>query len=294
MVRNKYQVTNQWIKVFLTTLAFLYLAIVSPSTFAQENSFQNQNLDLPDGTEFTVATTADISSKTVKGGDPLTFQVAEDVAVNGQIVIAQGTLAKGSVVSAVKSRRFGEGGWLGIRVESTTAIDGKEIKIRATKSKEGDDKLISTTALSLLIGPIAFLRHGDEAVIKAGAKIKVYSDTSEEATDKATVYIYRTKKFYGAGLKPSVYRDNLQLTRIEDGSYFVIKVDAGKHTFHMHNKPGIEVDLKGGQEYYFQVEVVAGFPKGRGEIRSAKNEEGTAAIKKLRQLENETTSNDQK
>jgi hypothetical protein len=192
----------------------------------------------------------------------------------------------------VRSARFGEGGWLGIRVESTTAVDGREIKIRATKSSEGDDKLVSTAALSLLIGPAAFLRRGDEAVLKAGTKIKVFSN-SAGPDGKATVYIYRTKKFYGSGLKPSVYKDKVRLARIEDGSYLAIIVGPGRHAFHMHNKAGVEVELKGGQECYLRVEVVPGFPKGRGEIRRAKAEDGAAAIKKLRLLENKTASNEQ-
>ena len=290
-----HHVMNAPVKVFLALLAFLSLshALAPHSTLAQGNAIQSQSIKIPDGTEFTVATTADISSKTVKGGDRLIFQVDEDVAVDGRVVLAKGTPAKGSVVSAVRSGRFGEGGWLGIRVESTTAVDGGEVKIRATRSEDGGDKLVSTTALSLLIGPAAFLRRGDEAVIKAGTKIKVYSDTVS-SDGKATVYIYRTKKFYGAGLKPSVYQDKVQLARLEDGSYLMTRLDPGKHTFHMHNKAGIEIELKEGQEYYLQVEVVPGFPKGHGEIRPAKTEDGTAAIKKLRQLENKTTSHGHK
>jgi hypothetical protein len=46
---------------------------------------------LPDGTEFTVVTVDEITSKTAAEGDPLTFKVAEDVKVDGQTVIAKDT-----------------------------------------------------------------------------------------------------------------------------------------------------------------------------------------------------------
>src|ERR1051325_7034386 len=119
--------------------SLMLVALLCLSTVAQDTSVQNQSVDLPEGTEFTVTTTADISSKTVKGGDQVLFLVDEDVTVGGRIVIAKGTQAKGSGVSAVRSARFGEGGWLGIRADSTTAVDGREVKLRATKNREGGD-----------------------------------------------------------------------------------------------------------------------------------------------------------
>jgi len=282
------------LKASLILVALLCLSSPASAagTVTQDNPTQGQSVDLPEGTEFTVATTADISSKTVKGGDQLVFQVDEDVTVGGRVVIAKGTPAKGSVVSAVRSARFGEGGWLGIRVESTTAVDGREIKLRATKSREGSDKFVSSAALSFLIGPAAFLRRGDEAVLKAGTRIKVFSD-SAIPDGKATVYIYRTKKFYGESLRPSVYVDKVRLARIENGSYLAIKVTPGRYAFHMHDKAGVEVELKEGQECYLQVEVMYGFLKGQGEIRQAKPEDGAAAVKKLRLLEDKTASDEQ-
>jgi hypothetical protein len=285
-------VTPLKVSVILLTLLCRPQSATAVNRVAQDGAAQSQGVALPDGTEFTVATTADISSKTVKGGDQLSFQVDEDVTLDGRVLIAKGTPAKGSVVSAVRSARFGEGGWLGIRVESTTAVDGTEVKIRATKSREGDDKFVSTAALSMLVGPVAFLRRGDEAFIKAGTRIKVYSD-SARPDGMATVYIYRTKKFYGESLRPSVYRDKVKLARIENGSYLALKVEPGRHAFHMHDKGGVEVELKEGQEYYLQVEVMYGVFKGHGEIRQAKAEDGAAAIKKLRLLEGKSAPHEQ-
>ena len=51
---------------------------------------------IPDGTEISVVTTEEISSKTAVEGDPLTFRVDEDVVVGGKVVIAKGALVKGA------------------------------------------------------------------------------------------------------------------------------------------------------------------------------------------------------
>jgi len=55
-----------------------------------------------------------------------------------------------------------------------------------------------------------------------------------QATDaqasKATVYVYRYKQFVGSALSPSVWCDQTELARMENGRYFMVTLDPGKHT----------------------------------------------------------------
>ena len=140
---------------------------------------------IPDGMEFTVVTVDEITSKTAAEGDPLTFKVAEDVKVDGQVVIAKDTIVKGSVAQAKKAGMMGRGGTLGIRVESATTIDNQKLKLRSTKGKEGDDKTGTTVALVVLFGPLGFLKKGKQAVIKPGTPIKVYTDEEKKVALKS-------------------------------------------------------------------------------------------------------------
>ena len=135
---------------------------------------------LPDGTELTVVTTEEISSKTATEGDALTFKVDEDVKVNGKVVIARGALVKGEISSAKKSGRMGKAGTLSIRILSTTAVDDQKVKLRASKGKEGDDKTGTTVALVVLFGPLGFLKKGKDAKIKEGTRIKAYTDEEKK------------------------------------------------------------------------------------------------------------------
>jgi hypothetical protein len=139
---------------------------------------------LPDGTELTVITMEEISSKTATEGDALTFKVDEDVKVNGKVVIAKGALVKGEISNAKKSGRMGKAGTLSIRILSTSAVDDQRVKLRASKGKEGDDKTGTTVALVVLFGPLGFLKKGKDAKIKEGTRIKAYTDEEKKVLVK--------------------------------------------------------------------------------------------------------------
>lgn len=159
----------------------LVLSILAVPALAVQNGLK---VTLPDGTEFTAVTTEEISSKTATEGDPLIFKVAEDVKVGDKVVIAKDTLVKGVITQAKKAGMMGKGGSLGIRVESTTTVDGQTIKLRSSKGKEGDDKTGTTVALVVLFGPLGFLKHGKNAKIKEGTPIKVYVDENKDVAAK--------------------------------------------------------------------------------------------------------------
>ncbi|MBA3715402.1 MAG: hypothetical protein H0W76_23595 [Pyrinomonadaceae bacterium] len=154
----------------------------SPNTGVQGDEFL-----IPDGTELSVVTTEEISSKTATEGDLVNFKIEDDLVVNNQIVIAKGTLAKGTISAAEKSGRLGKGGKLGIKVESTTTVDNQKIKLRASQGKQGDDKTGTTIALIALFGVFGFLKKGNNAKIKEGTKIKVYTDEAKKVRVKGGI-----------------------------------------------------------------------------------------------------------
>ncbi len=138
-----------------------------------------QVIVLPEGEEFTVQTVDEISSNTASENDPINLRVAEDVKVGNQVVIARGTLVKGIVASVEQRGHLGNGGKLGLRIESTTTIDRQRVKLRASKGKGNTGTVGSTIALSLFISPLFLLRRGNHAVIKPGTKIQVFTDEAK-------------------------------------------------------------------------------------------------------------------
>lgn len=105
---------------------------------------------------------------------------------------------------------------------------------------------------------------------------------------KATVYIYRYKQFVGSALAPSVYCDGSELARMENGRYFAVKLDPGKHTFTSNDKQsGVDLEVKAGEEYFMRVEIAAGFAKGHGRLILMSPEQGSYELKsdKLKALD---------
>ena len=111
---------------------------------------------------------------------------------------------------------------------------------------------------------------------------------------QVTVYIYRYKQFVDSALSPSVYCDDTELARMENGRFFAAKLSSGKHTFHSNDKQaGIDVDLKDGQAYYIRVEIAAGMMKGHGRLTLVAPEQGSYEIKKLKPLDSDKIKDSQ-
>ena len=159
-------------------ITLLISFLVYPTSFASAQALitPGRSIVIPDGTEISAITTETISSKTAQEDDPITFRVDQDVVVDGEIVIAKGTVLKGIVTNAKKSGFFGKGGELNVRVDSTETVDKQKLKVRAAKGKEGQNKTGTTVALVVLFGPLGFLKKGKNAEIKEGTQIKVYTD----------------------------------------------------------------------------------------------------------------------
>ena len=257
-----------------------------------------------EGTAVKVITTAEITSKKAKPNDPVGFTVDEDVVVNGQVVIRKGTEAVGSVVNAEKGGYMGKSGKLAIQVESTKTVDGQPLKLRAAKGGEGDDKTTSTFVLAY-ISPVFLFRKGGEAKITTGTPVTVYvaqekrfkldgstlvavaneTHTPTNSED-ATVFIYRPKKMMGGALEPSVFVDETELARMDNGRYFAIKVKPGKHIIRItSDKKGYAIDMGPGQKYFFRIGIEAGMWKGQGKITLDEPDRAIAEIKKLKFLD---------
>lgn len=102
---------------------------------------------------------------------------------------------------------------------------------------------------------------------------------------KPTLYIYRIKQFAGSGLEPSVYCDEKELARMDNGRYFGVTLAPGKHVCRMDDKQtGFEIDVKADQTYYAKVSIEAGFFKGHGRLTLIQPEQGGFELKKVKLL----------
>lgn len=111
--------------------------------------------------------------------------------------------------------------------------------------------------------------------------------TSEPAKpkDTALIYFYRIKQFAGSALEPSVYCDDKELARMDNGRYFGVTLEPGKHVCSMGDKQtGFEIDVKPGEEYYARITIDTGFWKGRGRLTLMQKEQAGFELKKVKPL----------
>lgn len=102
---------------------------------------------------------------------------------------------------------------------------------------------------------------------------------------KPKIYFYRIKQFTGSALEPSVFCDEKELARMDNGRYFVVTLEPGKHTCRMGDKQtGFEIDMKPGEEYYAKITIDMGFLKGRGRLTLLAKEQGAFELKKVQLL----------
>ena len=256
---------------------------------------------LAEGTPINVVTAEEITSKAAKPNDPVKFTIADDLVINGQVVVRKGTPVVGSVITAQKGGYMGNSGKLAIQVESTTTSDGQPLKLRAAKGGEGDDKTTSTFALASFINPLFLFRRGGEAKILAGTAVTVYAGEEKRfrvdgstlvavipenvvrSSEDATVFIYRPKKWVGRGLEPSVFVDKTELARMDNGRFFALKLKPGKHIVHMtDDDKGYAIEMGPGETYFFRIGLEAGVWKGQGKITLDDRERALKEIKKLK------------
>jgi len=138
---------------------------------------------LPDGTRIAVRTMEPLSSATVRDSDPVTFAVVEDVIVDGEVVIKQGTPVRGTIVDAQAKRRMGRAGRLQYTVNETKAVDRSAIRLRALQARKGDSNVTSTAVTTAAVGvfvpvaaPLFLLRKGHDIVVPEGTRVDAFVD----------------------------------------------------------------------------------------------------------------------
>lgn len=141
-------------------------------------------VQLPDSTPVKLALSTALSSANATQGQVVEFRVAEDVVVNGVVLIKKDTLALGKVTLAQGKRHLGRAGSIDIEADKTHAVDGTKVELHAEEGVKGKGKagamsagmLITATGVGAPIGALWLLKHGKDATIPAGSILTAYTD----------------------------------------------------------------------------------------------------------------------
>ena len=124
------------------------------------------------GTALPIVLQQALSTKTAKAEDPVVAELAEDVVVDGDVLLPQGAEVRGHVVSAQRSGRVQGRARLVVSFDEVR-VDGRAYKIQASgfdvtagSSKGKDAKIAGGAAgAGVLIGAIA---GGGSGAVKGG------------------------------------------------------------------------------------------------------------------------------
>jgi hypothetical protein len=132
-------------------------------------------LILKEGTDVKLKFSDDLSSKTANEGDPVNLVLDEDLKVGDVVVVKAGAKATGTITNAKKAGMMGKAGELNMRLEHLKAGD-QRVRLRGSKGKEGEGKVGTAVALTVLFGPIGLIKHGKNVDVRAGTPLAAYVD----------------------------------------------------------------------------------------------------------------------
>jgi hypothetical protein len=97
-------------------------------------------------------------------------------------VIRAGVKAKATMSNVKRNGLLGRPGELNVRLQSVKAGDNTTVLLRGTKGRQGDGRVGSVVALTVLFGPIGLIKHGKNVEIPAGTPLMAY--VADDATIK--------------------------------------------------------------------------------------------------------------
>lgn len=133
---------------------------------------------LTDGTPVRVRLNRNLSSAEAKVGDPVDFDVVEDILVNGLLVIERGSRVLATVTDAAQGARMGKTGRLTVSIDHGRSVLGEKIALRAVKENKKGDEGGSNSAVdiasSIVTAPLFLFMKGKDITIPKGSEVTAY------------------------------------------------------------------------------------------------------------------------
>jgi len=157
------------------------LTAQAPAPNDKETSLLPGQFVLRDATPIFLRISRNVSSADAHVGDSVDFEVLEDVAVDGILVIPKGSAVAGRVTEAQSKRRMGRAGKLEIILDYVRLANDEKTAIRAVKEVKGANNALRITAgivgaglLFFPVAPLFLLIRGNDITVPKGAAMAAY------------------------------------------------------------------------------------------------------------------------
>ena len=174
---------------------------------SKQSTSPSQKLLVKDGTPIQLKLKRGVYSQYAKIGDEVDYLVDEEVLASGKIIVPEGAIVKGKVISAEHKRRMGRGGKIDISADAIRLFNSQSIPLRAFQHARGGGQGLNMTggmlaAASLTLGvgaPFALLMHGKDIEIRQGSSFTAFADGDTWLEDIA----FQTKSSFPVSLPPA-------------------------------------------------------------------------------------------
>ncbi|MBM3432440.1 MAG: hypothetical protein FJX92_05505 [Bacteroidetes bacterium] len=133
-----------------------------------------EKITIPSGTTVKVEIQTEVTSKSAKEGDVLSFSTTEALFAEGKLVAPVGSPVSGRITDAEKRKALGKPGTLSISIDYLTLPNGSKVKLNADPTVKGKNKLGASIAASVVLSPLFLLKKGKDAKIEKGTVYTVY------------------------------------------------------------------------------------------------------------------------
>jgi hypothetical protein len=136
---------------------------------------------LQEGTAIKLRLAENLTSATAKAGQQVSFEVVEEVDVEGVPVIAKGAQALATVTTAETKKSMGRGGKLDVNIDSVRLVDGGKAMLRATAGGKGGGHvgamtgaMVGTAIVFFPAAPLFLFIHGKDITIPKGTEVTAF------------------------------------------------------------------------------------------------------------------------
>jgi hypothetical protein len=132
-----------------------------------------KNLTIPAFTSIYIENTQEIRSKSLVVNQIIPFMVAEDLIVDGQVIVTRGTPVNGRVTRVTPPKFLGRPGDFEVQVKEVESIDGTMIPLVGNVYLEGKDKSTEVIILGAIVFWPILLIKGNEAIVPQHTLMRV-------------------------------------------------------------------------------------------------------------------------
>src|SRR6266852_8559480 len=112
---------------------------------AEQSTSPSPKLLVKDATPIKLKLKRGVYSQYAKIGDEVDYLVDEEVVIHNRIIVPEGTVVKGKVITAEHKRRMGRGGKIDISADSVKLFNSQSIPLRALQLGRGGGQGLNMT-----------------------------------------------------------------------------------------------------------------------------------------------------